>query len=112
MGLGSRAGGPPRQAEHIRQPVFDGRGGEDELVPGVDLADAGADDGVLALHLDAFVNGAGRERILAEIGERRGIDALDFEGLAGGSGLAGEALGVLDGGLFSRGTWQCSRWSC
>ncbi len=98
MGLGARAGGPPREAEHIRQPVLDGRGGQDELELGVDLADAGADDGILALHLDAFVNGAGRERILAEIGERRGIDALDLKV------RAGLAIGpqVLPGELFHR----------
>ena len=80
MGFGAGAGGPPGEAEDIREPVFDGSGGEDELEPGIDLADAGADDGILTLHLDAFVHRAGPEGILAEIGERGGIDAFYLEG--------------------------------
>ena len=78
MRFGPRAGGPPSQPEYVREAIFNGCGGEDELVFGVDLADAGADDGVFAFHFHAFVNGAGGEGVLAEIGERRAVNTFDF----------------------------------
>jgi hypothetical protein len=58
---------------------LDGRGGQDEPELGVDLANAGADEGVVALDLGALVNDDRAERILTQVGERRGIHTFDSQ---------------------------------
>ena len=66
------------QMKQVWETVLDGRRGQHQPERGIDLTDARADDGVIALDLGAFVNDARTERILAQVGERRGIDAFNL----------------------------------
>ena len=54
-----------RQMEHVGEAVLDGRGRQHQPVVRGDLADAGADDGIVALDLGALVNDARGETVLA-----------------------------------------------
>ena len=73
---GVPAGDIMRQMKQVGEPVFDGRGGQDQPVRGVDLADAIADDGVVAFDFGAFVNDTGGKAVLAQVGQGRGIHAF------------------------------------
>ncbi len=73
---GVTAGDIMRQMEQVGKPVFDRRGGQDQPVRCVDLADAVADDSIVAFDFGAFVNDTGGKAVLAQVGQGRGIDTF------------------------------------
>ena len=77
MGFRLAASGPPRQPENIRQPILDRGGGEHAAIGRFHRAHAPAHEGILALHLHAFINHDGGKGVVAEVRQAGGIDALD-----------------------------------
>ena len=77
MGGAMGAGGPVGEPEDVRQAVLDRGRRQHQAELGGHLADAFANQGVLALELDALVGHDHGEGVGAEVGQRGGIDALD-----------------------------------